>query len=119
MQKCLCSRDLNNLITVQRLKNSQTLDDGGQSDETVDANWMNAGQEYCQFLTQGSREFFRGEDVAADITHQVTMRWSKKAAGYTTRMRLMMDGRKFNIAAPPRNVDERNEWLVFPVIEIK
>ena len=121
MMKCCTEKSpkLNHRITIERLKNNQTLEGGGQPDETDDANWTAAGTDWAEFITQGSREFFRGEEIAADITHQVTLRYSTTAAKFTKKMRLRMDGRRFNIAEPPRNIDEKNNWLVFKVIEKK
>lgn len=115
---CLCANDLNRLLTVEKLKPSATVDNSGNIDETNDANWVACGQEWAQVLTKGSREFFRNRQVGEDITHQVTIRWSKTASQYTTGMRLRLDGRKLNIAAPPLNVDEKNDWLVMETREV-
>lgn len=113
---CICPRDLTRLVTVEKV--SATPDAGGDIDETDDANWVACGSEWVAFTTKGSREFFRNQQVAEDITHQITMRWSVKSSSYTTGMRLKMDGRKFNIAAPPINVDEKNEWLLIATKEV-
>lgn len=119
MAECICHRDLNKRVTVERLRPSLTPDAAGHIDETNDANWQQIGKVWAKFTTRGSREFFRGEQVAAEITHQVTIRWSRTAREWTTKMRLRMDGRVFNIAGPLRNVDEADKWLVFPVVEVK
>lgn len=108
-----------NRITVQKLKNNAPLEGGGQVDETDETNWIQCGKEWAEFITQGSREFFRGQEIAADITHQVMIRWSSGANGYTTKMRLKMGNRLFYIASPPKNVDEKSEWIVMAVKEIK
>ena len=117
--KCLCAADLDKRITVRRLKSSAVLDASGHLDETREGNWVEVGKRWAQFITRGSREFFRGEEVAADITHQITIRYDKTAAAWTTKMHVKYDGRTFNIAGPLRDIDEQNEWLVFPAVEIK
>lgn len=110
---------LQNKVTVEKKKSNMTPNASGHIDETNDSNWTIAGKEWVELITRGSREFFRGQEVASDITHQVTMRWSKQASEYTNDMRIKFEGRKFNISEPPRNVDEQNMWLVFAAIEIK
>jgi SPP1 family predicted phage head-tail adaptor len=106
-------------ILIQRLKTGLTPDASGQIDETDSSNWTNHGKFYAEFITKGSREFFRGEQVNADITHQITVRYSTLAAGITTKMQVLYGGRIMNISEPPRNVNEQNQWLVFGAIEIK
>lgn len=118
VETCFCPSRLQRLVDVEKINPSATADGGGHVDETNDANWVVCGQEWAELLTKGSREFFRGRQVNEDVTHQVTIRWSKKASGYTTGMRLRMDSRKFNISAPPINVDEKNEWIVMETKEV-
>lgn len=116
--KCLCPNELNNLVIVERVKPSASVDGSGNVDESLDTNWGECGRAWTQVITKGSREFFRNQQVGQDITHQFTMRWTKKAGDYTTGMRFRMDGRKFHIKAPPMNVDENNRWLVFQTTEV-
>jgi SPP1 family predicted phage head-tail adaptor len=106
-------------ILIQRLKTGLTPDASGQIDETDSSNWTNHGKFYAEIITKGSREFFQGEQVNADITHQITVRYSTLAAGITTKMQVLYGGRIMNISEPPRNVNEQNQWLVFGAIEIK
>lgn len=116
---CGGTRMLTRKVTVQKIKSGLTQNASGHIDETNDSNWTIAGTEWVELVTRGSREFFRGQEIAADITHQITMRWSKKAESYTTDMRIKYGTRTLHIAEPPKNVDEKNEWLVFATKEIK
>lgn len=109
---------LNTPVVVERLKDAAVVDGSGNVNETLDSNWTQAGREWVEIKTRGSKEFFRGQQVAENITHQITMRWSKRAGDYTTKMRLRLDGRKLNISEPPRNVDENDEWLVMACTEV-
>lgn len=118
MKSCICARDLDKLVTVERLRPSATEDAGGQVDQSLDSNWVLYGKEFGKFTTRGSREFFQGQQVREDITHQFTIRYRRTAAVYSTTMRLRMDGRKFNIAGPLQNVNEENQWLEMPLIEV-
>ena len=115
---CFCASHLTRLVDVEKISTSATVDANGNIDETNDANWVKFGSEWVGFVTKGSREFFRGRQVNEDVTHQVTLRWSQKSAQYTTGMRLKMDGRKFNISAPPINIDEKNEWIQLETKEV-
>lgn len=108
------------LVSVQRLKPSVAPDASGHVDESNPANWEPFCKFWCSLLPRGSREFFRGQQVAADITHQVeTTLPNDDASRVTTKMRISCNGRTFNIAEPPRNVDEQNHSLVFAVVEVK
>lgn len=113
------AKKLDKQVTVKRIKTGLTPDAAGHIDETNEANWITYGTFYCEIVTKGSREFFRGEQVNADITHQITIRHSTSSAGITTSMKLVYQGRTFNISEPPRNVNEDNEWLVFGAVEVK
>lgn len=117
MGTCLCANDLNRYVTIQRLNPAATPDAGGHINETIDANWMNVGTEWCQIITQGSREFVVGQQLDQQITHQVSMRFSPSATKYTTKFRLTFEGRILNFAGPPQNVDEKDKWLRFPAFE--
>lgn len=116
---CVCADNLNRRVSVRRLKPSDSTDASGHIDETVDSNWEEIGKRWVAFATKGSREFFRREEVAADITHQITMRYDGLSKTFTTKMQLKMGDRKFNIAEPPRNVNEANQMLIFACTEIK
>lgn len=115
--KCVCPNDLKNLLTVERVSPSATVDGSGNVDESLDANWVYYGEVWAKCATRGSREFVSGPQVREDISHQWTVRWTPTTAQYKTGMRLRLDGRKFNIAAPPRNLDEDNDWIVIDTVE--
>lgn len=120
MTSCCTSNapKLNNRVEVWCLKSGLTLSGGGHANKIDDTNWRPLGREWVDFKTRGSREFFRGDAIAADITHQITMRWSRRAEQYTKDMRIKFGDKVFHIAAPPANTDERNEYLVFPATQI-
>lgn len=119
MRSAIPASEFNKRMSVRRLKTDLTPDAAGHIDETDDDNWEAIAERWCQLVTKGSREFFRGEQVAAEITHQVTMRFDRQAATFTTGMQLKLGQRLFGISEPPRNVDERNTLLVFAAIEVK
>lgn len=110
---------LDQQVSVRRLRPGLTPDSSGHVDETSEANWIEYGRFWCEIKTKGSREFFRGQEMAADITHQITIRHGSKSAGITTDMQVILRDRVLSIAEPPRNIDESNEWLVFAAKEIK
>ncbi len=108
----------NKLITVQRLRRGTAPNAGGHVDESDDTNWEDFCKVWANVSPRGSREFFRREQVAADITHQVEILYSAKANQITSGMRVTFSGRKLNISGPPRNTDEANHSLVMACIEV-
>lgn len=118
MPVCLCANDLNRKVKVRQLKTNLTVDASGHVDKVSASSWQDVADEWCQFISQGSREFVIGDQMQETLTHQVTMRWSPRAAAYTAGMRIEFGDRIFNIAGPPQNVDEKDKWLRFGVIEV-
>lgn len=109
--------ELNRRVEVRVL--SATPDASGHVDETDDSNWIVIARRWCKLTPRGSREFFRGQQVAAEITHQVTMRFDSESRRFTTGNQLKMDDRKFNISGPPVNVEEAGVLYQFPAVEVK
>ena len=106
-------------VVVWRLKEGITPDAAGHVDETDESNWRIVGNRWVKLTPKGSKEFFRGQQVAEDITHQVTMRYDSESAKFTTKDRLTYHGRVFNMAGPGVNTDEMDVLLTFPATEIK
>jgi head-tail adaptor len=103
-------------VEVQRL--SANVNSAGQLDESTASNWSTFCSRWCGLITRGSREFFRGIEVAADITHQVTMRSDPQSRSFTPKQRLKLGDRILQIASPPLDVDERNEQVRFAAMEV-
>lgn len=102
------------------LKLSATPDAAGHIDETDESNWRPLGDKrWIRPVPRGSREFFRGEQVAAEITHMIEMRCDSISETYTTWMKIKWRGRTLNLAGPGVNVDEEDRLLRFPAIEVK
>ena len=107
---------LSNRVTIERL--SATVNAAGQIDETSASNWVIYAERWCHVATRGSREFFRGVEVAADITHQITMRADPVTTGITVKNRLSLGSRVLSISGPPVNVDEGGEMVRFSCVEV-
>ena len=107
---------LSQRVEVQRL--SASVNSAGQIDETTAGNWVTFAVRWCRMVTRGSREFDRGPEIAADITHQITMRADPQSKAFTVKQRLKMGDRVFNIASPPLDVDEGSEMVRFPAVEV-
>lgn len=109
----------NKLVSVYQISRNAVVDEAGHVDESNPDNWELLGKHWCGLMPRGSREFFRREQVAADITHQVEMPYSSQANAITTKMKFCFDGRTLAIAEAPRNEYENNHSLVFACKEIK
>jgi head-tail adaptor len=107
---------LSQRVSVQRL--SASVNAAGQIDETSASNWITFAERWANVVTRGSREFLRNPDMAADITHQVTMRSDPESRGFTVKNRLVMGGRVLSINSPPLDVDEGGEMIRFSCVEV-
>lgn len=110
------SGKLSKRVLVQRL--SGTVNAAGQLDETTNGNWVTIASRWCEVVTRGSREFFRGQEMSADVTHQIVMRCDPASKAFTVKDRLNLDGRILSIASPPVNVDEADEMIRFAAVEV-
>lgn len=118
MTKAMNVPKLDKLVTVEWLRAGATIDGSGNVNQKLDANWVQCGREWAKVTTSGSREFVITDQLVEQISHQWIIRYSSRAIQYTTAMRLRMNGRKFNIAAPPINIDEKNQWIRIDTIEV-
>jgi SPP1 family predicted phage head-tail adaptor len=77
-------------------------------------NWGDVTTVWAELLPQSGREFFRASQVRADLTDVVRIRYRP---GISARMRLLLNGRVLNLAAPPVNVEDRNRELLLYCVE--
>jgi len=105
-------------ITVLRVKSTATVLSSGQIDETDEENWEIAETRWANIVPRSSREFFRGQQVADDITHKITMRYDSKSSRYNAKNRITLGDRKFYLTGPGMNSDEQDVTLEFPATEI-
>lgn len=117
----------NTLVTVQRYKRDAQKDGSGNVNEAEETNWETAtdignnGQLHVALLPRGSREFPRGDQIAAEITHMVEGLYGAMVK-VKPKMRLVFTDRMgkhvLNIAEPPRDVDMMHHSLQFACIEV-
>jgi SPP1 family predicted phage head-tail adaptor len=91
--KCVASYDKR--ITVQRL--SGTADAHGFVDNTTNANWTGYASSFASVKTKGGREFWKVQQVNADVSHVWMCPWSKTLAAATPDMRLICEGVTYEI----------------------
>lgn len=99
---------LRHLVTIQ----SRT--EGTNSFNEPRPVWKDFATVYASIEPLSGREFFAAQQAQSDITHRVRMRY---VAGVTAKHRIVFGDRVFDIAAPPRNVDERNIELELQCVE--
>lgn len=76
---------------------SGTADAAGQIDLTVDTNWSQVGRMRARFLTRGGREGYAFRQVQSNVSHIIECVSTSLTRSITTKMRLRMGSRKFNI----------------------
>lgn len=88
--------------TVEIWEETETRDAAGGVVKT----WSKKATRKAAIEPLKGREFFEAQQLGAEITHKVTMRYYDGLD--STDHRLRFGTRVFNIMAPPINVDERN-----------
>lgn len=117
MSKCITCTDkkgpdaslLVHYITVESVTEVETA--SGDVDET----WATLTTAYAQIEPLRGRELWMAQQMMSDITHMVTIRYQ---SGIDAGMRIVYGSRTFHIDGPPKNLDEKNEWLVMQCREL-
>lgn len=82
---------------------SRTPDGGGGAVET----WTSVAQVWGRIQPTGATEIAGADGLGGRISHEITLRYR---AGVTPAMRLISNGRRFEILAV-MDIDERRRWL--------
>ncbi len=106
MKRCISRYDRK--VTLERL--SGTADAHGHISTIVDANWTAYVTAYAAVQTKGGREFWKVQQVNADVSHVWHCQYSKSLAAATPDMRLICDGVTYEILSVI-NIDEANEEI--------
>lgn len=103
-----CTDRYDKRIELQRLNG--TADAAGHVDNTTDSNWTNYVNAYARVQTRGGREFWKVQQVAADVSHVWTCPYGRLLAAATPDMRLQYQGDTYQILSVV-NIDEADEKI--------
>jgi SPP1 family predicted phage head-tail adaptor len=78
-------------------------------------DWTDVKTVWAMIKTVSGREYYQAASVQAENTVRFIIRYTK---GITNDMRIVYDGRVFEIIAPPINDDERNITLTIIAKEV-
>jgi len=92
LSKC---RTYNKRVQVQQ--SNATADAHGHVDETDESNWDHYTSTYAAVQTKGGREFWKVDQVAADVSHVWMCPWSETLAAATPKMRVVYDSQNYEI----------------------
>ena len=90
-----CVSQYDRKVVIQNL--TGTADAHGFIDNTDDANWTSYEAAYCSVVSKGGREFWRNQQVTADVSHIWRCQWSKNLATAGPDMRLICEGIVYEI----------------------
>lgn len=79
--------------------------------------WELVAEVWANLRPMGSNERVAAFQMQSGQTHVVTVRYSSALAAGTGAWRMVCGTRHFNIVGLPRNIGERNEWIVFDCTE--
>lgn len=77
--------------------------------------WQDVKTVWAMIKTVQGREFIQAAAVQGETTTRFVIRYTK---GITSDMRILYDGRTFEISAPPINDDEANKTLTIMAKEV-
>lgn len=90
-----CVTDYNRKCTIEQL--TGTADAHGFIDNTDDDNWTQYCQTFAAVQSKGGREFWKVDQVNADVSHVWRCPWSKTLAAATPDMRLVNESVTYEI----------------------
>jgi SPP1 family predicted phage head-tail adaptor len=94
--RATCIGNMNKAVTIQHVVGT-TIDAHGQVDKTIDSNWGTYLRTFAAVKSKGGREFWKVQQVNADVTHVWNCQWSSKIAEAVPEMRLVCEGVKYEI----------------------
>jgi SPP1 family predicted phage head-tail adaptor len=80
-------------------------------------DWVEVATVSAEVRPVGSNERLIAFQMQSGQTHVITARWSEALAAVSGDCRIMFQDRLFNIIGRPRNVTEKNRFIVFDTRE--
>lgn len=108
--------DLDQRVTIQKIKDSATVGNTGHIDKTDDDNWENHLTRWAAVEEKDSREFVRAKQFDEQIVEMITLRADTQSRTITSEMRIIWRGRLLNIGKPPIE-DVGREWITIHCVE--
>lgn len=99
MPRDCCLSHYSKKVTVQKLDPNASADAHGVVDQTNDANWITHCKLWCAVQSKGGREFWKVDQVNADVSHAWRTQYSSEANAITPEMRLSYDGGIYEVAS--------------------
>jgi len=91
-----CIGQMDKAITIERLTGT-TVDAHGQVEKGTQSNWTPHLKSFAKVRSKGGREFWKVQQVNADVSHVWNCQYSKALAESTPAMRLIHDGVTYEI----------------------
>lgn len=91
-----CDHEYDKKVQIEHLT-GQTLDAHGQVEQTTKSNWSPYCSAWCSCSSKGGREFWKVQQVNADVSHVWKADWNKTLAAATPHMRLIHEGLIYEI----------------------
>lgn len=92
-----CVRQYDKKITIENLSKTATADAHGFIDPTAASNWGEYTTAFAKCSSKGGREFWKVDQVRADVSHVWTCPYDATLAGVTSDMRLTYAGVTYEI----------------------
>jgi SPP1 family predicted phage head-tail adaptor len=109
MGKIFNAGELNRVITFQQ--NTPIPQSGGQAKES----WADAFSVHAKVTTTGGRDFYAAQKVNSETSALFTIRYR---GDISRDMRIVYNGRIFQILPPINDVDEKHMLLLIPAKEV-
>jgi len=87
------------IVRIEKVKSTATKDAHGRVDKSSDSNWETHESGYAAVQSKGGREFWKVQQVTADVSHVWWMPYSTLAASATPDMRLKHEGNTYSIVS--------------------
>lgn len=102
--------------TVEIQEIAGTEDAFGQKDLDDEDNWIEFATRKAHVSARGGREFFRGGQIQADVSHQVTIRSDSTTRAITSEMRIVWGTKTLQITTI-HEADNKQRELILLCIE--
>ena len=96
MSKC---RTYNKKVTVKKVDPNATADAHGHVDKSDASNWIQQSKQFCRTETKGGREFWKVDQVNAEVNCVFWCPYSTEAIAITPEMQIHWEGNTYEIAS--------------------
>ena len=102
------------ILSVKRNKiiNIEQPIESKDSNGVITQTWVDFDKFRASVQPLTGREYYQSKQIADDITTKFNLLYCEKASNITSKMRILYNGKYYDISGPPQNPNEDNREII-------